>query len=91
MKTFFRLFRANLKNILRDRMSTFWFLAFPVLFIILFGLIFSRNDEITYKIGLVYPKGDILAEGVAQGFKSVKAFEIVEGTRQKELEALKKG
>ncbi len=91
MKTFIRLFRANLKNLLRDHMSTFWFLAFPVLFILLFGLIFSRNEEASYTIGMAFPKGDPLAEGVVQGFKSVKAFKIVEGTLKEELDALKKG
>lgn len=91
MNTFGRLFAANLKNILRDRMATFWFLAFPVLFILLFGAIFSGNEEVTYRIGLAMTAGDPLAEGVAKGFASVKALTVERGSLQEELAALKKG
>ena len=91
MKTFRRLFAANLKSLLRDRMALFWFLAFPVLFTLLLGFIFSGNGEAAYKIGLAAPKGDVLAEGLAAGFKSIKAFKITRGPLKTELAALKKG
>jgi len=54
MNTFFQLVMANFKEMARDRMALFWFLAFPVLFILLFGTIFSENnDTASFSIGLV--------------------------------------
>ena len=54
MKGFWQLVTANVKDIVRDRMSIFWFLAFPLLFILLFGAIFGKDQATTrYGIGLV--------------------------------------
>ncbi|MGE5599153.1 MAG: ABC transporter permease, partial [Bacteroidota bacterium] len=89
--TFWRLFTATLKGLVRDYMALFWFIAFPVIFILLFGAIFSGDQNPTYDIGLVYDRTDLLAAGVAKGFKSVKAFKVTEGSLQEELAALKKG
>lgn len=41
LRVFSALFVAHFKNIYRDRMSIFWFLALPVLFVFLFGVIFG--------------------------------------------------
>ena len=41
MRTFIRLTQANLKSFLRDRDGVFWTIAFPVVFMLLFGAIFS--------------------------------------------------
>ncbi|MGE5550895.1 MAG: ABC transporter permease [Bacteroidota bacterium] len=89
--TFWRLFTANLKSLVRDYMALFWFMAFPVIFILIFGAVFSGNQDATYNIGLAYAKDDRLAAGVAQGFKAVKVFYVTEGSLEDELAALKKG
>ncbi|MGE5528404.1 MAG: ABC transporter permease [Patescibacteria group bacterium] len=89
--TFFKLFTAGLKSLVRDYMALFWFLAFPIIFILLFGAIFSGSQDATYNIGLVYDKADHLASGMAAGFKAVKVFKVTEGTLEDELAALKKG
>lgn len=89
--TLWRLFTANLKSLVRDYMALFWFLAFPVIFILIFGAVFSGNQEATYDVGLAFRAGDPLAEGVSQGFKQVKAFRVTTGTLDDELAALKKG
>ena len=47
------LYLANLKEYLRDRMTLFWTLAFPILFIVLLGLIFSGGGSTTYNVALV--------------------------------------
>lgn len=41
MRTFFSLTRANVRSFLRDRDGLFWTIAFPVVFMLLFGAIFS--------------------------------------------------
>jgi ABC-2 type transport system permease protein len=47
------LYIASLKEYVRDRLTLFWTLAFPVIFIVLFGLIFSGSGTTTYNVGLV--------------------------------------
>ena len=47
------LYIASLKEYLRDRMTLFWTLAFPVIFIVIFGLIFSGGGGNTYNVALV--------------------------------------
>jgi ABC-2 type transport system permease protein len=53
MRRLIALSRANLKSFVRDRAALFWTLAFPVVFVILFGTIFSGGDTPTYKLGWV--------------------------------------
>ncbi len=89
--TFWQLFLADLKSMVRNRMALFWFLAFPVIFILIFGAVFSGGQEPSFEIGLVHPPGDSLGEGLAQGLGHVKAFTVRTGTLEGELAALRKG
>ena len=43
MRSLLNLTRANIKSFRRDRAALFWTLAFPLVFIVLFGTIFSGN------------------------------------------------
>ncbi len=45
MKGFKRMFIANLKEFIRDKAGLFWLLAFPVVFIGLFGLLFTNGGQ----------------------------------------------
>ncbi|MEW6245043.1 MAG: ABC transporter permease [Bacillota bacterium] len=92
MNTFVQLVIANIKEMARDRMALFWFLAFPVLFILLFGTVFSEdNDTASFSIGLVLEEPDPLGEALAQALGSIPSFNIVSGTHQDELHALEQG
>jgi ABC-2 type transport system permease protein len=45
---------ANFRSFLRDRGGMFWSLAFPVVFVLLFGFIFSAmGRDVTYPVGWV--------------------------------------
>jgi ABC-2 type transport system permease protein len=89
--SFWQLFLADLKSMIRNRMALFWFLAFPVIFILIFGAVFSGGQQPAVQIGLVHQAGDPLAEGLAEGFARVKAFTVHTGTLDAELASLKKG
>ncbi len=93
MNTLFQLVMANFKEMVRDRMALFWFLAFPVLFILLFGTIFSENnDTASFSIGLVQEEPGLLGDGLAQALGSIPSLKIERGTsRQQELRALERG
>ncbi len=47
------LTRANIRSFVRDRAALFWTIAFPILFVILFGSIFSGGGPSTFNIGWV--------------------------------------
>lgn len=57
MRAFRALSLANLRSFLRDRAALFWSLAFPILFVILFGTIFSGGGTPNYTLGWVDEDG----------------------------------
>ncbi|MGE5588117.1 MAG: ABC transporter permease [Clostridia bacterium] len=91
MRTFWQLVLANARDIGRDKMSLFWFLLFPVIFILLFGFIFSNEGTSTYDVGIVYDSGNPLGEGLVEGASSVPVFKTHVGDRESEIQALRKG
>jgi ABC-2 type transport system permease protein len=91
MTTVLTLYQASLKEFVRDRAAMFWTLAFPLLFIVLFGVIFSGNGSPNYTVGLVNQDTGQIGTQLAQAFKSVKAFDVKNGTMDNELDNLKKG
>ncbi|MGE5576727.1 MAG: ABC transporter permease [Syntrophothermus sp.] len=92
MRIFWQLVTANAKDMLRDRMTMFWFLAFPVIFILLFGAIFSGGGGTpSYSVGLAVEDEGPMGQGIKKAFESVPAFDLHQGSKQGELDALKKG
>ena len=91
MGTVWSLYRASVKEFVRDRAALFWTLAFPVLFIILFGLIFSGGGSPSYTVGLVNEDGGQVGSALMQTFQQVKPFTLKQGTFDNELSNLKKG
>ncbi len=89
--TFWPLFVAGLKSLVRNRMALFWFLAFPVIFILIFGAIFSGDQAPHFEIGLSYPPGDPLGDGIKRGLAPAKVFSLHVGDLASELRALEKG
>lgn len=45
MKSFIKMFKANVKELLRDKGGLFWIIALPICFIFLFGLIFTGDRQ----------------------------------------------
>ncbi len=77
------LYIAALKEYLRDRTTLFWTLAFPILFIVLFGLIFSQSGGSTYTVAVVNLDTGPTGQRIVQVFQSpdlAKVFKIKTGT-----------
>ena len=53
MQALLALTRANIRSYTRDRAALFWTLAFPLVFIVLFGLIFQGSGTTRLTIGWV--------------------------------------
>lgn len=52
MRAFLNLYRANLTEFLSNRRALFLTIAFPILFITIFGLVFTNQDKADAKVGL---------------------------------------
>jgi len=91
MRAFWQLYLANVKEFVRDRMAMFWTLAFPIFFIVIFGVIFSGASDTTFDVGLANEDTGPAATALQQAFKSVAAFKLSEGSRANLLAQLKNG
>ena len=91
MATILSLYVANIKEFVRDRATIFWTLAFPLLFILLFGVIFNGGGSPNYTVGLVNEDTGQVGQALVSGFKRVPSFKIETGSRDAELDKLKQG
>lgn len=91
MQAFRQLYLASLKEFVRDRMTIFWTLAFPLVFIVLFGVIFAGGGDSKFDVGLVVEDQGATAQQVASILRQVPIFKISEMGRDAEITALKRG
>jgi ABC-2 type transport system permease protein len=76
MNALLSLTRANLKSFVRDRAALFWTIAFPVIFIVLFGTLFSGGGSADYKIGWVDLDSSAESAQLRQAFDGVPVLTI---------------
>ena len=79
MKPFYKLLVANFRQFFRDKTTMFFTFAFPLLFMLIFGFVFSGEGSTTYSIGLVREDDSTAGEAIAAAISSVPIFEITEG------------
>lgn len=91
MSTVWSLYVANIKEFVRDRAAMFWTLAFPIFFIVIFGLIYGGNGSVSYNVGLVNQDNGPVGDGLMKAFESVSAFKVQTGSYATEMSALKQG
>ncbi len=81
---------ANIKSFTRDRAALFWTLAFPLIFVILFGLIFSGGNN-ERSIGFADLDGTATSGTLATAFGSVSGVKLVDGSEADLVAQMKKG
>jgi ABC-2 type transport system permease protein len=91
MRALVSLSRANLKSFIRDRAALFWTLAFPILFVILFGTIFSGGGTPSYDLGWVDQDHTPAAAQLRAGFERSGVVTFHDGTLDGELDAMRAG
>lgn len=91
MRVFWKLMVAQFKQFIRERAAIFWTFAFPIFFILIFGAVFSGEDETTFSVGLVMEDNSSVAVGLSEALQQVPAFELYLGDRQGEIAALEDG
>lgn len=92
MKIFLNLVSATLKDMLRDKMSLFWFILFPVIFMFLFGWIFSgTGSPIHFDLGVVVEGETPLSAALVSSLNAVDVITLHQGTLDDEQDALAEG
>jgi ABC-2 type transport system permease protein len=91
MKAFNKLLLAAFKQFFRDRTALFFTFAFPLLFMLIFGLAFSGEQDVQYDIGLVNNDTSSIGQSISQSLSKISIFKISSGEQVTELEELKKG
>ncbi|MGI9255158.1 MAG: ABC transporter permease [Thermomicrobiales bacterium] len=81
---------ANLKMSVRNRTALFWNLAFPALFIVIFGAVLNRGLQVEFHVGLVEPLTPY-GERVAAAMAGNEAFTVTRGAEADQLAALAEG
>jgi ABC-2 type transport system permease protein len=83
---------ANLRSFLRDRGGMFWTLAFPVVFVSLFGSIFSgSSSDIHYTLGWVDQDGSPAAAQLQAAFGQLSVLTLKPADEAGGLDAMQKG
>lgn len=89
MKGLKHLLISDFKQFMRDRTAVFFTVAFPILIMIVFGLVFSGNNDIVYKIGISEENESNTGSIISEALGSIPVFEVTEGSfeeKHKELE-----
>src|SRR5262245_56440290 len=84
------LVRANVKSFYRDRASLFWTFAFPIIFVILFGSLFSGRTTNT-TLGWVDEDQSAASAQLREAFANVSILTLTDGTRDESLEKMRTG
>ena len=82
MQALFALTLANIRSYTRDRAAVFWTLAFPLVFIVLFGLIFQGSGSARLTIAWVDNDTSVAATQLKAGFAALRGVSLVDTTRE---------
>src|SRR3954469_24254914 len=91
MQALFALTRANIRSYTRDRAAVFWTLAFPLVFIVLFGLIFQGSGSTRLTLGWVDADGSPAAVKLQAGFEALQGITLVKTDRDGAIDDMKVG
>jgi ABC-2 type transport system permease protein len=90
MRALLLLTVANIKSFTRDRSALFWTLAFPLIFVLLFGSIFSGGSS-ERTIGFADSDVTPASAQLKQAFAGLPNVKIVNGSEGELLDRMKKG
>jgi ABC-2 type transport system permease protein len=91
MRRLWTLTVANTKSYVRDRSTVFWTLVFPLVFVVLFGSIFSGVGGGMISLGWVDLDGTTVSAELASSPVVTGAFTLRTGTQDEMLQAMRDG
>jgi ABC-2 type transport system permease protein len=89
MQSFIAMVIANLKMTIRNKQALFWNLAFPAIFILMFGAVFSNEGLSQFDVGIAGDSSEFRS-AVTGAMTSSDAFRVYEGTVDEQMAALEK-
>lgn len=75
-----KLFRTDIKMLLRNRQSLFWAVMMPVMFTLIFGLFFGRSNSMAGSIDFVNNSNTTVAQNLEKSLKDANVFSIKDST-----------
>ena len=81
---------ANIRSYVRDRAALFWTLAFPLVFIVMFGLIFQGGGS-RLTLGWTDDDNSPASAELRKGFEGQAGVTLVQTSRQEALDQMKVG
>jgi ABC-2 type transport system permease protein len=91
MRALLSLTAANIRSYTRDRAALFWTLAFPLIFILMFGFIFQGGTTPGLTLGWADEDGTPAATSLREAFDSLKGVEVVAAGRDASLASMRDG
>src|SRR6185369_10061473 len=91
MRSLASLTLANLRSFSRDRAALFWTLAFPIVFVIMFGTIFAGGGDNKYNVGWVDQDGSAVSAQLRSALADNAPVKLTDGTLDSAREAMRKG
>jgi ABC-2 type transport system permease protein len=91
MNTLLLLTVANIKSLARDRAALFWTFFFPVMFVLLFGVLFSGTGNSKVSVGFVDLDNTPTSAAVHQAFSGVSLLDLKVGSLDDEKAAMQHG
>jgi ABC-2 type transport system permease protein len=82
MRALLALTNANIRSYVRDRAALFWTLAFPLVFIVMFGLIFQGGGSSRLTIGWVDRDGSTASDALRAQFEAQTGVTLEVGTSE---------
>lgn len=68
--------RLNTRRFFRDRLALFFGIAFPVIFLFVFGGIFGRDSGVSFKVALINNSSSSQAQTLVSDIKHNKVFKV---------------
>ncbi len=90
MRALISLSAANFRSFVRDRAGLFWTLAFPVVFVVLFGTIFSGNGA-SFEVGWVDQDQTQVTRGLRAALAENAPVEMTDLTFEEARTAMRAG
>ena len=88
MRPFLAMVKANLKMTVRNRQALFWNLAFPAIFILIFGAVFDDSDGVQFDVGIAGEPSPY-RDAVVAALESNESFDVTIGELAEEEEQLR--
>jgi len=82
---------ANIRSYLRDRAAVFWTLVFPLIFIVMFGAIFTGGGSSVGQYGWVDLDGSPESGALRSAFAAQANIELVDSNEATALAAMREG